>query len=1390
MLVDNNDNNAEQGWWSDCARGVGKGCTKVKNPMYSVAFLHRLFQTLPRLASELNATAPSWWGEVAAHLPRYSTARYDGCTLPCHGCPPPCKDPKRHCTCFNRTEFLIAAEKWDASGARVNDTESGVAPSYVSTWPVFPAEHLDVDSEDMELVAVARTSAAGTFNIAPTLIGPLMLPAAVRMSVGMATPIVAVEPGGTPRPLLGALNDWLLWTTTTYRPWQPWAPDAARGNLLPFITPGIVGGVEEIGASMVINDMLLLSTGRGNDGDASAIIRLFPVWRNAEGNGPASFTGLRAKGGFVVSASYDNVTGETSGVRITSDAGVTCRMLSPCAPLTGLWCGGAGSVEVKSTNGATVPVTWEENDRRGSIFTFATAAGASYAVTPLLPGTGGIASATHTKSKVVPRTRASALTSASSRSLPCASVDECTAMELWHLPGPNPIISPGPGWSEQLCEMAGGPYRLNATTYALMYHCLTGKATPLCDGMCIGVSFAPAPIGPWSPPAVQPILGTGTGSQWDNKAVASLNVMPDTRSGHEGHWLGFFEGSTEEDIHWHLGVVTAPSPVGPWTRFAGNPVINGSSVCDTDRLFKCPSCSGVCVGLYLSHVLHDAVYTNGEWWVYLLAPINENDEAPIALWTSSSPTGPFALRKYVIDGGYHNGSGWDAGRYSGGSIWVDDDTHLFHLFLTASSNGPGRTGRAEKDPENIGYAVSSDGMSFRQAARNPIGNYTQSTPNTQSMAEARAWVEDGLVYVFHTIRWVDKADNFAVARNYEDIGVEVFSPTPDFQLAVPLIDDSWALDLQPDTESPCAYDIKTQRYCKPLKVQIGANSGKSYSPWISFAVAGECSSALETEQLNVTVNLRHFTKDGVGHLLQALPVAGTCGWPDLSFTGRTMSARIPQEESEWVVATVVSAAPLGGLTMTAHYGQVHSDHAATDEIVTMAKPRVTPRRGRFYEGAVVVLGEASSMAEQFAAAEMAVFGGNISNGNMPLPIHNLSAGVPPSNASLLIAVGFSASLALGVPPTQLQNLGRDGLRITVPSAANNLPPNSVALSGGRDAQRGAMHSVYEFLEQNKLEMLAWDATLLPDGAPKAPLRVPEADVVQIPSAEYRDLGEWPVFSNRLHMRRMRLNNNGHDECVLVSGNDFCARPHMWDSFEFASPPGMEHTIYRLMCTNGTHVDPRRCPAMKPPQDLVRMHPSWFWPPGDADAYGQVCYSNASLREYLVSQTKLVLKHSPDARWLSITQNDNENDCMRPEEMAIVEEEGGAGPPYTAGPPAHGGGRTGAQMRAVNQVADAVAHDYPELLIDTFAYEQTAWPPKKTMPASNVIIRIATETANFAPIENQTADHTTSYIQAWANISSSLSIYDYTADYTYNSLIPVPDWFTIGPDRKYQQPAVL
>ena len=110
----------------------------------------------------------------------------------------------------------------------------------------------------------------------------------------------------------------------------------------------------------------------------------------------------------------------------------------------------------------------------------------------------------------------------------------------------------------------------------------------------------------------------------------------------------------------------------------------------------------------------------------------------------------------------------------------------------------------------------------------------------------------------------------------------------------------------------------------------------------------------------------------------------------------------------------------------------------------------------------------------------------------------------------------------------------------------------------------------------------------------------------------------------------------------------------------------------------------------------------FWPHGDLDTYGQLCYHNKSLVQYLIKQVKTILKYQPNVPVLSVTQNDNTNDCRDPEEMVIVAEEGGEGPPYVYGKNAHSGGRTGAQMRVVNAIADAIAESHPHVKIDTFA----------------------------------------------------------------------------------------
>lgn len=57
------------------------------------------------------------------------------------------------------------------------------------------------------------------------------------------------------------------------------------------------------------------------------------------------------------------------------------------------------------------------------------------------------------------------------------------------------------------------------------------------------------------------------------------------------------------------------------------------------------------------------MHTGGEFWLYLAAPISQNDEAPLALWTSATHhDGPFTFKSFVLDGG--DTGHWDSGRYS------------------------------------------------------------------------------------------------------------------------------------------------------------------------------------------------------------------------------------------------------------------------------------------------------------------------------------------------------------------------------------------------------------------------------------------------------------------------------------------------------------------------------------------------------------------------------------------------------------------------------------------------------------------------------------------------------------------------------------------------------
>jgi len=273
------------------------------------------------------------------------------------------------------------------------------------------------------------------------------------------------------------------------------------------------------------------------------------------------------------------------------------------------------------------------------------------------------------------------------------------------------------------CEVAGGVQRLNATTLIFIYHCLG-----MGHGYRIGISTAATPLGPWTKPPATPNLDVGTASEWDKDSVASFNIMPDPEK--PGTWLGFFEGGMGPGSSgWTLGLARASHPLGPWHKHPGNPILLGSATVDTKRCFHTnPNCDG----LYVGSVQYGA-HTNFSYWLYMEAPINPNDEGPLALWTSDKPEGPFTHKAYVLDGGLTRGK-WDSGRYSESRVHFDEGGGLFHVFATGSAVGEPAP---NKVVEQIGWAWSTDGLTFVEHAHNPVAPANESTPLTSARSLRR-----------------------------------------------------------------------------------------------------------------------------------------------------------------------------------------------------------------------------------------------------------------------------------------------------------------------------------------------------------------------------------------------------------------------------------------------------------------------------------------------------------------------------------------------------------------------------------------------------------------------------------------------------------------------------
>lgn len=152
---------------------------------------------------------------------------------------------------------------------------------------------------------------------------------------------------------------------------------------------------------------------------------------------------------------------------------------------------------------------------------------------------------------------------------------------------------------------------------------------------------------------------------------------------------------------------------------------------------------------------------------------------------------------------------------------------------------------------------------------------------------------------------------------------------------------------------------------------------------------------------------------------------------------------------------------------------------------------------------------------------------------------------------------------------------------------------------------------------------------------------------------------------------------------------------------------------------------------------------------------QPCLSDPAVLEMAIKYVRGILEKEPDTKIISVSQNDNFNYC-KCEKCAAVDEEEGS--------------HMGTLLRLVNAVADNIKDDYPNVKIDTLAYQYTRKPPKITKPRPNVNIRLCSIECCFShPLNEGSCETNRNFrkdIEDWNKICDRLYIWDYVTDFSY------------------------
>ncbi len=183
----------------------------------------------------------------------------------------------------------------------------------------------------------------------------------------------------------------------------------------------------------------------------------------------------------------------------------------------------------------------------------------------------------------------------------------------------------------------------------------------------------------------------------------------------------------------------------------------------------------------------------------------------------------------------------------------------------------------------------------------------------------------------------------------------------------------------------------------------------------------------------------------------------------------------------------------------------------------------------------------------------------------------------------------------------------------------------------------------------------------------------------------------------------------------------------------------------------------------PEEKYFKEHPEYFALRNGKRIPTQPCLTNEAVYNIVRDSVRSFFKQFPDAKVISVSQNDNQQYCEDNNCMKIDEVEGGP---------------AGTMIRFVNRIAA----EFPDKTISTLAYQYTR-KPSKTKPAKNVLITLCSiECDRSAPITENCTDFADD-IRGWNALTDNIRIWDYTTQFT-NFLAPFPNTHTLQPNIQF------